>query len=107
MVSKYSLKGNGMAVLQNKDEGYVKLVAEKKTGVLVGVELVCPEAVEIASLCKGWIDKKKTKIGYEIPMTRYFYEFPEVISENDIQEKLEMMEKNIQESLKSLFSEEL
>lgn len=60
MVSKYSLKGNGMAVLQNKDEGYVKLVAEKKTGVLVGVELVCPEAVEIASLCKGWIDKKKT-----------------------------------------------
>lgn len=23
----------------------------------------------------AWIDKKKTKIGYEIPMTRYFYEY--------------------------------
>ncbi len=23
----------------------------------------------------AWIDKKKTKVGYEIPMTRYFYEY--------------------------------
>ena len=23
----------------------------------------------------AWIDRSKTKIGYEIPMTRYFYEY--------------------------------
>ena len=23
----------------------------------------------------AWIDKTKTKVGYEIPMTRYFYEY--------------------------------
>ncbi len=64
MVSKFSLKGNGMAVLQNKSEGYVKLVAEKRTGKIVGVELVCPDAVEISSLCRAWIEKEKT--GLEI-----------------------------------------
>lgn len=23
----------------------------------------------------AWIDKKKTKVGYEIPFTRYFYKY--------------------------------
>ena len=32
----------------------------------------------------AWIDKKKTKIGYEIPMTRCFYEFPEQEKSEDI-----------------------
>lgn len=51
----------------------------------------------------AWIDKKKTKIGYEIPMTRYFYEFPEFSSRDDIQDKLEKMEISIQNSMKVLF----
>lgn len=53
----------------------------------------------------AWIDKKKTKIGYEIPMTRYFYEFPEFGSRNDIQTMLEKIESDIQESMKKLFEE--
>lgn len=51
----------------------------------------------------AWIDKKKTKTGYEIPMTRYFYEFPEFDSNDDIEGKLEEMEKQIQSSMKVLF----
>ena len=51
----------------------------------------------------AWIDKKKTKIGYEIPMTRYFYEFPEFNSRDNIQAILEQMENDIQQSMAKLF----
>lgn len=51
----------------------------------------------------AWIDKKKTKVGYEIPMTRYFYEFPKFSSRDDIEEILVEMENNIQQSMKILF----
>ena len=51
----------------------------------------------------AWIDKKKTKVGYEIPMTRYFYEFPKFSSRDDIEGILVEMENNIQKSMKVLF----
>ena len=51
----------------------------------------------------AWIDKKKTKVGYEIPMTRYFYEFPAFSSRDDIEEVLVKMESDIQNSMKILF----
>lgn len=51
----------------------------------------------------AWIDRKKTKVGYEIPMTRYFYEFPKFSSRDDIEEILVEMENNIQKSMKILF----
>lgn len=54
----------------------------------------------------AWIDKKKTKIGYEIPMTRYFYEYdiPEAV--NDIATRLHNLEIDIQKSLSNLFGGE-
>ena len=53
----------------------------------------------------AWIDKKKTKIGYEIPMTRYFYEYqaPEPVGE--IAARLHELEVDIQSSLDALFGE--
>jgi type I restriction enzyme M protein len=53
----------------------------------------------------AWIDKKKTKIGYEIPMTRYFYEYqaPEPVEE--IAARLHELEQDIQSSLDELFGE--
>ena len=35
----------------------------------------------------AWIDKKKTKVGYEIPMTRYFYEYKAPESVDSIVER--------------------
>lgn len=32
----------------------------------------------------AWIDYSKTKVGYEIPMTRFFYEFPQIESSESI-----------------------
>ena len=51
----------------------------------------------------AWIDKKKTKIGYEIPMTRYFYEYQAPEKVEDIVQRISVLENEIQESLKALF----
>lgn len=51
----------------------------------------------------AWIDKKKTKIGYEIPMTRYFYEYQVPEKVEDIMERLHGIESDIQASLEALF----
>lgn len=54
----------------------------------------------------AWIDKSKTKVGYEIPMTRIFYEFKEMESVNKIVQRISLLEKNISESLNNLFHKE-
>ena len=51
----------------------------------------------------AWIDKKATKVGYEIPMTRYFYKYQAPESTESIQARLSEIEKDITASLNSLF----
>ena len=51
----------------------------------------------------AWIDKKKTKIGYEIPMTRYFYEYQKPENSESILERIIGLENEISQSLKNLF----
>lgn len=52
---------------------------------------------------EAWIDYKKTKVGYEIPFTRYFYKFKEPESSEVIEERIRKKEADIRDSLKSLF----
>lgn len=54
----------------------------------------------------AWIDTKKTKIGYEIPMTRYFYEYQQPEVSTDILARIIGLEDSISASLNSLFGEE-
>ena len=54
----------------------------------------------------AWIDEKKTKLGYEIPMTRYFYEYQQPEASDAILERIIGLESDISESLKRLFEEE-
>ena len=54
----------------------------------------------------AWIDKSKTKIGYEIPMTRYFYEYKAPEAMEDIMERITVLESEISDSLKALFQKE-
>ena len=51
----------------------------------------------------AWIDKKATKVGYEIPMTRYFYKYQAPEATESIQLRLSEIEKDITSSLNSLF----
>ncbi len=54
----------------------------------------------------AWIDTKKTKVGYEIPMTRYFYEYQAPEKVEDIIARLSGIEADIQASLAALFGGE-
>ena len=53
----------------------------------------------------SWIDKTKTKTGYEIPMTRYFYRYEKPESTHTILERIITLEEEISTSLKNLFGE--
>ncbi len=52
----------------------------------------------------AWIDKTKTKVGYEIPMTRYFYKYQAPEKVKDIEKRLNKIESDITKSLKELFA---
>lgn len=54
----------------------------------------------------AWIDKSKTKVGYEIPMTRYFYEYKKPEDSDAILNRIIGLEAEISESLKNLFNTE-
>lgn len=54
----------------------------------------------------AWIDKKKTTVGYEIPMTRYFYEYQAPEKVEDIVARIHALEADISVSLDKLFAKE-
>lgn len=54
----------------------------------------------------AWIDKSKTKVGYEIPMTRYFYEYQKPEASEDILKRIIGLEDEISVSLKQLLHKE-
>ena len=54
----------------------------------------------------AWIDDKKTKVGYEIPMTRYFYEYQPPEPVEDILARVTALEEDISSSLQALFNKE-
>ena len=53
----------------------------------------------------AWYDPKKTKVGYEIPMTRYFYEYQAPEKSEDIFARITKLESEIGESLKAILGE--
>lgn len=59
---------------------------------------------EILPYCPGaWIDDSKTKIGYEIPFTRTFYEYKEIEPASEIASRIETHEHALMEKLHALF----
>ena len=54
----------------------------------------------------AWIDKKKTKVGYEIPFTRTFYEYKQIEPADVIAKRIEEHEKSLMAKLHELFGEE-
>lgn len=51
----------------------------------------------------AWIDKKKTKVGYEIPFTRYFYKYEAPRPSSEIMDEILELEKELSGSLKEIF----
>ena len=55
----------------------------------------------------AWIDSSKTKVGCEIPMTRYFYEYQKPESAASIADRITTLESEITASLNNLFHKEM
>ncbi len=53
----------------------------------------------------AWIDRKKTKVGYEIPFTRTFYEYKQIEPADVIAKRIEEHEKSLMAKLHKLFGE--
>lgn len=51
----------------------------------------------------AWIDRSKTKVGYEIPFTRTFYEYKELEPAVDIAKRIELHEHSMMDKLHELF----
>lgn len=49
-----------------------------------------------------WIEHSKTKIGYEIPFTRYFYKYEELRPFSEIMQEVAELEKEIQAEIKKV-----
>ena len=54
----------------------------------------------------AWIDKSKTKVGYEIPFTRTFYVYKELEKADDIAKRIEAHEESLIAKLHALFGKE-
>lgn len=54
----------------------------------------------------AWIDKKKTKVGYEIPFTRYFYKYVAPQKADEIKNEILEIEKELNGALKDLFKDD-
>lgn len=55
---------------------------------------------------QAWIDKSKTKVGYEIPFTRTFYEYKQIEPAKKIAARIEEHEKSLMAKLHTLFGGE-
>ena len=55
---------------------------------------------------QAWIDKSKTKVGYEIPFTRTFYEYRQIEPSEKIIARIEAYEKSLMAKLHDLFGGE-
>lgn len=55
----------------------------------------------------AWIDRDKTKIGYEIPFTRYFYTYEELGNPVETLAEIQSLSASIQADIAKLFSEQV
>ncbi len=53
----------------------------------------------------AWIEEKKTKVGYEIPFTRYFYKYVPPKPSEDIMAEIKELEKSLDGVLEGIFNE--
>lgn len=51
----------------------------------------------------AWIDESKTKVGYEIPFTRYFYKYEAPRSSAEIMAEIMELETELEGSLEEIF----
>ena len=89
--------------------GYTKIAVVSKTdkdteNVPLGEDIDAYMKREVLPYNPGAkVDPKKSKVGYEIPFTKTFYEYKKIESAADIAKRIEAHEKKLMSDLKELF----
>ncbi|MFA9559666.1 N-6 DNA methylase [Evansella sp. AB-rgal1] len=104
-----------LAALSEKDETADVCVKNKKGDVEPDPDLRDTENVPLKEnihdyfdrevlphVPDAWIDEEKTKIGYEIPFTRHFYNYQELRPSSEIKAEIQELEMSILEKLKKV-----
>ena len=104
-----------LAALSEKDETADICVKNKKGDVEADPDLRDTENVPLKEnihdyferevlphVPDAWIDEEKTKIGYEIPFTRHFYQYQELRLSSEIKAEIQELEESILEKLKKV-----
>ena len=55
----------------------------------------------------AWIDHDKTKVGYEIPFTRYFYKYEELGDPVETLAEIQALSAKVQADIAKLFNEQV
>ncbi|WP_071395074.1 type I restriction-modification system subunit M [Bacillus tuaregi] len=54
-----------------------------------------------------WLDESKTKIGYEIPLTRLFYKFEQPLKSDEVAKRIKLLEEEIVKTFEALSGQEV
>lgn len=90
-------RGKKVADVTKRDTESIPLTEEIKEYIAREVLPYNPDA---------WVDESKTKIGYEIPFTRTFYEYTAIEPSADIAARIAEREQSLMAKLHELFREE-
>ena len=115
-------------IFKNEDFGYRKVVVERLLRDESGKPILkkgkaqadpklrdtenIPLSEDVAEYMKrevlpyapdAWIDESKTKIGYEIPFTRYFYEYTPPVPSEEIKREILQIESELKGSIERIF----
>lgn len=115
-------------IFKNEDFGYRKVVVERPLRDESGKRILkkgkvqadpklrdtenIPLSEDVAEYMKrevlpyapdAWIDESKTKIGYEIPFTRYFYEYTPPVPSEELKREILQIESELKGSIERIF----
>ena len=121
-------EGKLSKIFKNEDFGYRKVVVERPLRDESGKPILkkgkaqadsklrdtenIPLSEDVAEYMKrevlpyapdAWIDESKTKIGYEIPFTRYFYEYTPPVPSEEIKREILQIESELKGSIERIF----
>ena len=97
-------------IYDNADFGYTKITVERPLLDEDGNPILKKNKPQADSSLRdteiapdAWIDTKKSKVGYEIPFTRYFYKYEAPQSSTEIMSEIMDLETELSGSLKEVF----
>lgn len=60
VTGKYLMSANGKSVLSQQERGFIKITADRKTGIILGAQLMCARATDMTGMLELAVDRNLT-----------------------------------------------